>query len=86
MVVAAGRGADDRMDELAALLRQDLAKALLLGIELFVKGGLGHARAGDDVVDRGLVIAARSEHRQRGLGQAGTPMQASGFAWVDGAG
>src|SRR6266851_8295692 len=34
MVVAAGRGADHRVDELAALLRQDLAKALLLGIEL----------------------------------------------------
>src|SRR6266851_5024406 len=83
MVVPAGRGGDDRVDELAALLRQDLAKALLLGIELIVKGGLGHARAGDDVIDRGLVITTRGEHRQRGLGQARAPLQASGFAWVD---
>src|SRR5260370_35331098 len=73
MVLAAGRGGDDRVDELAALLRQDLAEALFLGIELFVEGGLGHARAGDDVIDRGFVITAGREDRQRGLGEAGPP-------------
>src|SRR5216683_2960014 len=72
--------------DLAALLRQDLAKALLLGIELFVKRGLRHACAGHDVVDRRLVITARREHRQRSLGQAGTPLQASGFSRVNCAG
>src|SRR5260370_15991035 len=86
MVLAAGRGGDDRVDELAALLRQDLAEALFLGIELFVEGGLGHARAGDDVIDRGFVITAGREDRQRGLGEAGTPLQAARLARVDRAG
>ncbi len=83
MAVATGRGCDDRVDQLPSLLRQHFAKALLLGVELLVKGGLGHARAGDDVVNRGYVVTARCEDRQRSLGQTRTPLQPAGFARVD---
>ncbi len=38
MVLTAGRRADDRMYELAALLREYRAEAVLLGFELLVKG------------------------------------------------
>src|SRR6266700_485022 len=82
-VVLAPRGrCDDRVDELAALLGKYLAKAVLLGVELVVESGLGHMRAGDDVIDRAHVVAARGEHRERGLHQANAALHAPRFARV----
>ncbi len=82
MVLAAqGRG-DDGVDEVPAFLGEDLPKAVLLGVELVIERRFRHARAGDDVIDRRLVIAAGREHRQRGLRKALAALQPPGLAWV----
>ena len=82
MVDTAGRGANHSVDQVAAFLREDLAKAVLLRLELLVERRLRHPRACHDIVDRRVVIATRGEHAQRGLGQPRTPLQTSRLARI----
>src|SRR6266851_3266913 len=74
MVVTGRRVREHVVDEPAALLLEDLAEAVLLGLEELVERGLRDPRKGDDVVDRGDRVAARGEERQGSLGDPTPPL------------
>src|SRR5690606_7755940 len=62
-------GAKDVVEVGQLLVQQpavDLVEQVFLGAKVVVEGALGHARADDDLADRGRVVAALREQVQGG--------------------